>query len=290
MESGQSAQSTALAALDAVSARAPGQMGAENFPVALRLLPAGPRARLSAVYAFARFVDDVGDRAPGSASDRLALLDVVEQQLRAVPEEGARVAAVAGLRDVLAEGVPMQPFLDLIEANRIDQRVGEYETFDDLLGYCRYSASPVGRIVLHVAGAATGANLTDSDAVCDALQVLEHCQDVGEDARAGRVYLPAAELRSAGVSRDELAGRQTCTALRAVVAVQAARAEAMLHVGPVLVRRLRGWARVAVAGYVAGGLATAAALRRARYDVLAQQIRPSRGGTAVRCLRVMAPW
>jgi squalene synthase HpnC len=290
MESGQSARSTALAALNAVSERAPGQMGAENFPVALRLLPARPRAQLAAVYAFARFVDDVGDRAPGSAADRLALLDVVESELRVAADGGARVAAVAGLRDLLAGGVPVQPFLDLVEANRIDQRVGEYETFDDLLGYCRYSASPVGRIVLHVAGAATEANLADSDAVCDALQVLEHCQDVGEDARAGRVYLPAAELRAAGVTTPELAGAQTSTALRAVVAVQVARAQGMLHVGPVLVRRLHGWARVAVAGYVAGGLATAAALRRARYDVLAHQIRPSHGGTAARCLRVMAPW
>ncbi len=281
----------AVTVLEQVASTAAGQMGAENFPVALRVLPAQPRRRLAAVYAFARFVDDVGDRAPGTPQDRLALLDVVAEDLRALPEGRAQLAAVTGLGEVVGDGgVPLEPFLDLVEANRADQRVGAYETFDDLLGYCRYSAAPVGRIVLHVAGAATPANVADSDSVCNALQVLEHCQDVGEDARAGRVYLPAAELRAAGVDTPGLCASTTSDALRAVVAVQVARAEAMLHPGSALVGRLSGWSRLAVAGYVAGGLATAGALRRAHYDVLGRLVRPSRASTAARAARVMARW
>ena len=286
MDSGE-ASGHATSVLDEVAASWAAQMGAENFPVALRVLPGDVRSRLAAVYAFARFVDDVGDRAPVRADERLALLDVVEQDVLALPEGTARLAPVAGLRPVMG-AVPVQPFLDLIEANRIDQRVTSYETFADLLGYCRFSAAPVGRIVLHLADAATPENVDDSDAVCAALQVLEHCQDVGEDAAAGRVYLPASELRAAGVAADELRGSSTGSALRAVVAVQVARAESSLHVGgPTLVRRLHGWARFAVAGYVAGGLATAAALRRGHYDVLARPIRPSRTETGLRALRLV---
>lgn len=276
------------ALLESVAARSSGQAGAENFPVALRVLPKRPRAHLARVYAYARFVDDVGDRAPG---DRVALLDRVEQDVRALPEGRSRLTAVAGLGPVLEDcDVPVQPFLDLIEANRVDQHVTRYETFEALLGYCRLSAAPVGQIVLHIAGAATAANRADSDEVCAALQVLEHCQDVGEDARAGRIYLPSAELRAAGVADAELLGTVTGQALRTVIATQVARADARLAVGPALVRRLSGWARFAVAGYLAGGQATAAALRRADFDVLAEEVRPSGVSTAARALQLAARW
>jgi squalene synthase HpnC len=291
MDAAEPSLDSAYAALDGIAAASAAQMGSENFPVALRLLPSRPRGQLAAVYRFARFVDDVGDRSPGGPAERLALLDLVEADLRALPGGAARLAAVSGLSALVRDGgVPLQPFLDLVEANRVDQRVPSYATFADLLGYCRLSAAPVGRIVLYVAGRATPANVADSDAVCNALQVLEHCQDVGEDARAGRVYLPDEELRAAGIDPAELRGERTGPQLRAVVATQVERADSLLETGPALVHRLRGWARFAVAGYVAGGQATAAALRRAEHDVLARTIRPSRAGTAARALRLVAPW
>jgi squalene synthase HpnC len=275
--------------LDALAERAAGQMGAENFPVALRFLPRGPRRDLTSVYRYARFVDDVGDEAPGGPADRLALLDQVETDLRSLEATGqARLAPVAGLAPLVRTGrVPVQPFADLVEANRVDQRTTSYETFDDLLGYCRLSANPVGRVVLHVAGAATTHNLADSDSVCSALQVLEHCQDVGEDARNGRVYLPAADLHADGVGTDELTGAAASDALRRVVAREVERSREMLAAGRPLVRRLSGWARLAVAGYVAGGLATADALDAARYDVLGHAVRPSRVRTARYVLRLL---
>ncbi len=262
------------------------QMAAENFPVALRLVPRGPRDQLTRVYVFARFVDDVGDEAPG---DRKLLLDAVDADVRALPAGQAQLGPVAGLRSVLQQhAAPLDPLLDLIEANRVDQGTRRYESFDDLLDYCRLSAAPIGRLVLYIAEAGTEQNVQDSDAVCAALQVLEHCQDVGEDARAGRIYLPLADLRAAGVAETELTGVTTSPQLREVVAAQVERSLGLLQGGPALVRRLSGWARVAVAGYVAGGLATASALRRADYDVLARSVRPGKAVTAAHAIRLVA--
>jgi squalene synthase HpnC len=272
--------------LEAIAARSAAQMGAENFPVALRVVPAKSRAHLQRVYGFARFIDDVGDTADG---DRLRLLDLVDDDVRALASGTATLTPVRELKALIDDcGAPIDPFLDLIEANRVDQRISRYPTFADLLGYCDLSAAPVGRLVLYVAGAADAANIADSDAVCAALQVLEHCQDVGEDARAGRIYLPADELRAASIDDAQLLGPVTSGRLRSVVSVQVERSVELLEHGRPLVRRLRGWARLAVAGYVGGGYATADALRTADYDVLAALIKPTTGRTVLHTLRLAA--
>jgi phytoene/squalene synthetase len=139
-----------------------------------------------------------------------------------------------------------------------------------------------------VAGAATADNIADSDAVCAALQVLEHCQDVAEDALRGRVYLPADQLRDAGVMTEALLAGTADPALRAVIADQVDRCRTLLAQGRPLVGRLKGWSRVAVAGYLAGGYATADALRASGYDPLAQRVRPSRGRTVWHAARLLA--
>jgi squalene synthase HpnC len=275
-----------------VAARAAGQAADENFPVALRLLPRRPQTHLRRLYAYARFVDDVGDSAQG---DRLALLEFIDNDVRklfagtrAQQPDGPRLPIVRELQAVVDEcELPPEPLLDLIEANRVDQLVSAYETFDDLLDYCRLSAAPVGRMVLHVADAVNERNVADSDAVCAALQVLEHCQDVREDAVAGRVYLPAADLRAAGVQRTELHADSTSARLRQVIAEQVDRAAAMLGSGRPLVRRLSGWPRAAVAGYVAGGLATVDALRGAGHDVHGRHVSPSKPGTVLHSVRLI---
>ena len=164
----------------------------ENFPVALRWLPAQLRRDLLALYGFARLADDLGDEVEG---DRLACLDALERDLERAFEGTARHPLLRRLTPTLrAHSLPREPFRSLIEANRRDQKVHRYETFDALLGYCALSANPVGHLVLHVAGAATSENLELSDAICTALQIVEHLQDVAEDQAAGRVYLPAADL------------------------------------------------------------------------------------------------
>jgi squalene synthase HpnC len=279
------------ATLEWVAARAARQATAENFPVALRVLPRRARTQLAQVYAYARLVDDVGDSAQG---DRVALLEFIENDVQALfaapltDSAGPRLAIVRDLQTIVDEcNLPPEPLLDLIEANRVDQLVSAYETFDDLLAYCRLSAAPVGRIVLHIAGAVSERNIADSDAVCAALQVLEHCQDVREDAAAGRVYLPAADQRAAGVQRTDLDADSTSLRLRQVIAEQVDRAAVMLGSGRPLVRRLSGWSRLAVAGYVAGGLATVDALRRADYDVNARHVSPTKRSTALQSIRVI---
>jgi squalene synthase HpnC len=274
------------AALEQLAAASNVQMGAENFPVAMRFVPRAPRAHLIRLYDYARFVDDVGDQAAG---DRLALLDLVEADLREMRAGTATLTPIRALQELVEHcPVELDPFLDLIEANRVDQLISRYRTFSDLLDYCRLSAAPVGRVVLAIAGAATPQNIADSDSVCAGLQVLEHCQDVGEDARRGRVYLPAGELAAAGIADEALLGGATSGRLRSVVSVQVERALTMLTPGRALVRRLRGWSRLAVAGYVAGGLATAAALREADYDVLARTITPNSLPTAGYAIRLIA--
>jgi len=276
----------AEAELRRIAAVSRDKISSENFPVALRVLPRRPREQLVRVYAFARFVDDVGDAARG---DRLALLDAVDADITALSAGTARLQAVRDLAPLLANRTfTVQPLRDLVAANRRDQTVTSYETFDDLLGYCSLSAAPVGRLVLAIAGVDDSVAIARSDEVCAALQVLEHCQDVGEDARAGRVYLPVVDLRAAHVDVTELQTYTTSAALRSVVAQQVARAQDMLAAGRPLVRSLSGWARVAVAGYVAGGRATASALQRADYDVLATAVRPRRGTTVRRALLLAA--
>jgi squalene synthase HpnC len=257
--------------------------GGENFPVALRVL--GPRlgAHLMAIYGFARLVDQIGDEVAG---DRLALLDELEADLDRLfaGEEPAHPLLQRLAPTVRACGMPRGPFARLIEANRRDQSVAAYASFDELVGYCKLSANPVGELVLYVFGAASPDRVELSDRVCTALQLVEHWQDVGEDYRRGRVYLPGEDLARFGVSPDELGAARAGPALRELLAFEVARARSLLDEGAPLVRRLRGRARIAVAGYVGGGRANADAIVRADYDVLAG---PPRATDARRALAIM---
>jgi squalene synthase HpnC len=276
------ARAAAAGAQDDVAAKAVH----ENFPVALRLLPRGYRRHLMAVYVYARTVDDIGDRAP--PADRLRLLAELEADLRRLYAMADGVGAgqpewpaVRGLADAVTErGIPIAPFTDLIRANRQDQEVSRYQTFDDLVGYCRLSANPVGRIVLHVFGCFTPDRAELSDLICTGLQLAEHWQDVAEDLRAGRIYLPLEDLASHGCAEQDLAAQQAGPAIRELMAFEVGRARALIDAGAPLVGMLRGPARAAVAGYVAGGRAALAAITAADHDVLAATPKPGRARTA----------
>ncbi|HEX3907855.1 MAG TPA: squalene synthase HpnC [Mycobacteriales bacterium] len=261
--------------------------GQENFPVALRLLPRQLRADLRAVYDIARTIDDLGDEAPG---DRLALLDDFEADLRrAWTTTEPRLPVVQRLVPVVqAHDLSIDPFLRLVAANRLDQRQSSYPTWNDLRHYCTLSADPVGRIVLAVTDSLTIQRVELSDDVCTALQVLEHCQDVAEDRRHGRIYLPLEDLAEFDVTEIDLDLTHTPASVRRLVGHEVHRARGLLASGPVLVHSLRGSARVAVAGFVAGGLATADALRRADYDVLARDIVPRKRDILRHAIRLLA--
>jgi squalene synthase HpnC len=226
----------------------------ENFPVALRVLPGSLRRRLEVIYGFARLVDDIGDE---SAGDRLELLDWLEDDLHRAFNGEAEHSLLQALTPFIQEtGVTPDPFLRLIEANRIDQRKERYATWEELAEYCTYSADPVGELVLVSVDAATPERIALSNDVCTALQLAEHLQDVPEDLDRGRVYMPADELE-----RFEVADLRKPLP-RDFVAFEAARGRKLVASGVPLVASLRGSGRLAVAAYVGGGRAVFDALER----------------------------
>jgi squalene synthase HpnC len=265
------------------------RIGGENFPVAPCWLPLRAREHLQAIYGFARLTDELGDEAPG---ERLAALDWLEDDLDRAFAGDAEHPLMRRLATTIAAcELPREPFVRLIDANRSDQRVNSYKRWSDLLEYCALSANPVGELVLHVFDVATPERIELSDAVCSALQVIEHCQDVREDLGRGRVYLPLEDLARFGCSLVDLEARGVSDGLRDVLRLEATRASALLDEGDALVGSLRGWARIAVAGYVGGGRAALSALARAEFEVLALTPRPSprrRVGSILRTLNAAA--
>ncbi|WP_075000862.1 squalene synthase HpnC [Streptomyces qinglanensis] len=287
---------------------------AENFPVAPRFLPRAWRNDLMAVYGYARLVDDIGDGdlgaaapahaaslglAPERADDALAMLDAFEADVHRVfdgmPWAGTTPHAQAPGRSpsdapgpghpllralvptVRRHGLTPEPFLALIEANRQDQKVRRYSTYGELLGYCELSANPVGRLVLALTGTTTPERVRHSDAVCTGLQLIEHLQDVAEDLARDRIYLPAEDMARFRVTEADLAAPSANASVRALIAYETERALDLLDEGTPLVRSVRGRLRLLLAGFTGGGRAAAAALRSARYDVLAGA---PRAGTA----------
>jgi squalene synthase HpnC len=272
----------------------------ENFPVASRALPRRARAHLLAIYGFARLVDELGDSelavgapsgsGPRSVAQRLAALDWLEQDLDRAFEARAEHPLLQRLERTLREcALPREPFARLIEANRLDQRVSRYATWEQLRAYCALSADPVGELVLGVLGLATPARIALSDSICTALQLAEHCQDVREDLARGRVYLPAEDLERFGCTSSELAAEHASGALRRVLAFEVARARGLLADGAPLIAQLRGRPRLAVAAFAAGGWAALEAIERAGYDVLAATPRASSAGR-LRALAATLAW
>jgi squalene synthase HpnC len=254
----------------------------ENFPVALRLLPARHRRHLANLYFFARLTDDLGDEARESPADqdasdlRLRLLDELAADVdRIYAGQTPESPVMQAMAETISEcQVPARPLLDLIEANRQDQRVTRYRTYPELARYCELSANPVGHIVLYIFGVATPARIARSDSVCTALQLAEHWQDVAEDLGQGRIYLPGEDLERFGCTEADLAAPTAGPAVRELMKFEVNRATALLDEGAPLVGTLRGAARLAVAGYLAGGRAALAAIRKQQYDVLAGTPRP----------------
>ncbi|MEV7085056.1 squalene synthase HpnC [Streptomyces sp. NPDC093085] len=265
----------------------------ENFPVAPFFLPRAWRDDLMAVYGYARLVDDIGDGdlAPGGADarhlgvdpalgdDPVTLLDAFETDLRRVfapagPPPGhplLRALTPTVRRRSLEPG----PFLGLVEANRQDQVVRRYETYDDLLAYCELSANPVGRLVLGITGTASPERLGRSDAVCTALQIVEHLQDVTEDLGRDRIYLPAEDMKRFHVTEADLAAPTANASVRSLIAYEAERARLLLDQGPALVGSVHGRLRLLLAGFVAGGRAALASIAAAGHDVLPGPPKPT---------------
>ncbi|MGW0927367.1 squalene synthase HpnC [Streptomyces sp. NPDC002644] len=269
-----------------------GKAADENFPVAPFFLPRAWRDDLMAVYGFARLVDDIGDGdlapggedarllgvGPAAAGDRIAMLDALEADLgRLFDGRTAHHPLVAALAPTVRRaGLTPEPFLGLVAANRQDQQITRYETWDDLLAYCELSANPVGRLVLAVTGTATPERIRRSDAVCTGLQIVEHIQDVREDLERGRIYLPAQDMKRFHVDETALAAPTANASVRALIAFEADRARTLLDEGVPLVASVTGRLRLLLAGFTAGGRAALSAVAAAGFDVLPGPPRPGR--------------
>jgi squalene synthase HpnC len=239
----------------------------ENFTVASWLLPRRLRPHFHAIYAYCRWADDLADETGGGQS-AVELLDWWEEQLEECYQRKATHPVFIALAPTIEEfKIPIEPFRDLLTAFRQDQNRKRYETFNDLLGYCRNSANPVGRLVLYVGRHATDQNFALSDSICTGLQLANFWQDVARDWEIGRVYLPQESCRSAGYSAEMFERREFNAEFRALMAGEVERAEQYLRAGEPLVERVGRELAIDVALFIRGGLAILAVIRRLDYNV-----------------------
>lgn len=241
----------------------------ENFTVAARFLSKEVLPHLSAIYAYCRGVDDLGDEAEG---DRLALLEAWAQDLELCYSGTPEAPHLQALQHTIRTyNIPPEPFRRLIEANRMDQRSQRYETFDDLLNYCEHSANPVGHLYLYVSGYQDEERFRLSDFTCTALQLTNFWQDVHRDYAMERIYLPREDMTRFGYTEDDLAAGECNEAFRSLMAFQVERTQHYFEQGLPLTGMVEGKARLHIKLFSLGGLRVLDAIRGQRYDVLSKR-------------------
>ncbi|MGH7025222.1 MAG: squalene synthase HpnC [Caulobacteraceae bacterium] len=241
----------------------------ENFPVASVLIAKRHRRAILDFYTVARMADDIADHPATTPGEKLARLAAIEATLTG--QDDAVPAAVRLRQIMAARGLSNQHILDLLEAFRRDAKKARYADWDELMDYCRYSAAPVGRFVLDVHGESR-ATWAASDALCAALQVINHLQDCGKDLRElDRVYVPADSLAAAGLDVDALRAPSASPALKGVIAGLARRTQGLLDVARPLAGQVRGM-RLSLEIGVIHTLAVSLAARLTRRDPLSQRV------------------
>jgi squalene synthase HpnC len=248
----------------------------ENFPVASWFLPKPMRPHIAAIYAFARIADDFADEGDVSDVERLANLDAWQLRLRSAErgtasDDGTEAGAVfVALAETIATcRLDVTMFDDLLSAFRQDVTVRGYDTWDDLLDYCRRSANPVGRLVLSVAGIRDAAADRASDAACTALQLTNFWQDVERDWQKQRVYMPISIQQAHGACRDDLANRRVTPEWRAAFADVASRTRALFAAGRPVADAVNGRLRWELRATWLGGTRILDRLERVNFDVFA---------------------
>lgn len=241
----------------------------ENFPMVSWLLPRELRDPMYAVYAYCRGVDDLGDEADG---DRLTLLDEWAAELRSAYDGTPSDPRFVALADTIRRfDLPPEPFERLIEANRRDQRQIRYDTFEELLDYCTYSANPVGRLVLNIFGYRDERRFALSDATCTALQLANIWQDVARDYAMGRIYIPGEDMAMFGVTEADIASGKATTAFRKLLRYEVERTREYFRRGLPLIDSVRGRLRMDLRLFSLGGLVVLDAIKGQRFDVLSQR-------------------
>jgi squalene synthase HpnC len=245
----------------------------ENFHVATWFLPERLRPHFYSIYAYCRISDDLGDEV-GDPTVALALLDLWGRELDACYEGRARHPAFVALAETIRVcSIPKEPFADLLVAFRQDQTVARYATMDEVLGYCRYSANPVGRLVLYACGELNEQNFQLSDATCSALQLANFWQDVRVDFAKDRVYLPQDDMRRFGVSDETIARGVATPEFRALMRHEVDYARSLFERGLPLIGRVSRDLALDLDLFSRGGLEILRAIERCDYDVLSA--RPS---------------
>ncbi len=259
----------------------------ENFTVASWLLPRALRPHLHAVYAYCRGVDDLGDEAEG---DRLALLDEWEAELRRCFDGDAQQPAFVALQETIRRfDIPPEPFLRLIEANRMDQRVNRYRTFTDLQAYCQNSANPVGHLVLYLFRYRDEERQRLSDLTCTALQLTNFWQDVRRDLGLDRIYIPLEDMERFHYSEQDLLAARFDGRLRDLMAFQVRRTRELFRGGLELIPQVRGRLGLDLRLFSLGGLAVLDAIEDIGYDVLNRRPKLSRARKSLLALRGLLP-
>lgn len=237
----------------------------ENFPVASLLLPVKLRDPVAAIYAFARYADDIADEGDASPAERLEQLDAMAQALDSIASGQAGTTPLfSALSDTLhSHDLPVSLLHDLLSAFRQDVSKTRYADFGELMDYCRRSANPVGRLLLHLNRQHSERNLAFSDAICSALQLINFIQDVAQDYdENARIYLPADEMQRFGVSAETIRRRDSGPAFRALVEFQVQRAGQLLRAGSPLGTLLPGRFGLEIRAIVLGGARILEKLRR----------------------------
>lgn len=241
----------------------------ENFPVASLLLPPRFRHPVAQIYRFAREADDLADEGDVPDAERLAQLDHFRGQLRKIERhiipDSDEFTILAGV--IHNHKLPVSLFYDLLSAFTQDVRRKRYASFPDVLDYCRRSANPIGRLLLHLFGQATPGNLRHADSICSALQLVNFWQDVEIDYRMGRIYLPQDEMKSHGVTEQHIAEGRCDDAWRALIGFQIRRSREMLLAGAPLGRALGGRIGLEIRATVQGGLRILEKLEAAQCDM-----------------------
>ena len=241
----------------------------ENFTVAAWFLPKRLLPHISAIYAYCRGVDDLGDEAAG---DRLALLDAWEAGLELCYTGTPTAPRLLALQHTIrAFSIPPEPFHKLITANRMDQTQRRYATFADVLHYCEHSANPVGFLYLLLSGYDDEERRRLSDFTCTALQLANFWQDVRRDWDKGRMYLPQEDMERFGYTEEDLAQGICNRAFRDIMAFQVERTQTMFEQGLPLVDLVEGPARLHIKLFSLGGMRALDAIRAQGYDVLSKR-------------------
>jgi squalene synthase HpnC len=228
----------------------------ENFPVASRLVPAALRPAVVAIYRFARGADDIADEGNDPPRARLEALDAYARNLDSIgaggtPEESPFTELAEAVR---RHGLPLEPLRDLLSAFRQDVLTQRYATYAELADYCRRSANPVGRLMLHLFGVSEAEGARCADAVCTGLQLANFWQDIASDWRKGRVYLPAEDLHRFGVSEAQIEEGRCDARWTKLLAFEVDRSRELLNSGYPLSKRLRFRLGLELKLVVAGGL------------------------------------